>query len=221
MNITATKFKTLTVMVVAISSLIFASTSFAGKGKGKDKVGPGKPGAANILQIAEAVNDMTMENEDEMVGEFEYLITAVGCLPEDQANTVVGLLTGEDRYTLFAPTNQAFRNLQETLIEAFELEGEVSVAPGTTCAVDLLLGEGTLFTVLAYHLTEGRRFSNSVFNKNNPKDIEMLAGGYITSTPSLTIIDGAMQTVNPVLSLINIKASNGVIHVIDTVLLPE
>jgi len=70
--------------------------------------------------------------------------------------------------------------------------------------------------VLAYHLTEGRRFSNSVFNRNNTKEIEMLAGGYITSTPSLTIIDGAMQTANPVPSLINIRASNGVIHVIDT-----
>jgi len=217
MNATATKFKTLIAMVVAISTLIFASTSFAGKGK--DKAGPGKPGAANILQIAEAVNGMGMENEDEMVGEFAYLLAAVGCLPEDQANAVVGLLTGEDRYTLFAPTNQAFRNLQLTLNDALDL-GLPGTSPEVTCAVDTLLGEGTLFAVLAYHLTEGRRFSNSVFNRNNTKEIEMLAGGYITSTPSLTIIDGAMQTANPVPSLINIRASNGVIHVIDTVLLP-
>jgi len=48
----------------------------------------------------------------------------------------------------------------------------------------------------------------------------MLNGGTITTTPSLKIIDGAGQTINPLLPLVNISASNGVIHVIDTVLLP-
>ncbi len=121
--------------------------------------------------------------------------------------------------TLFAPTDQAFINLQLALNDIWDL-GLAETAPEVTCAVDSLYGEGTLFTILAYHVTDGRRFSNSVFNRNNVKEIEMLAGGSITSTPSLTIIDGVPQVINPVAGLININATNGVVHVIDTVMLP-
>lgn len=208
---TFTKMKSATLAVAAVTSLLFAATTLAGPKEGK--VRPGKPGDSNILEIALAVNGMGVENVDEDVGEFAYLLGAVGCLAEDQAAAVVGLLTGSDKYTLFAPTNDAFRALQNAL-------GVTDTAPEVTCAVDSILGEGTLFTVLAYHLTEGRRFSNSVFNKNSSKEIEMLAGGYITTMPNLSIIDGAYQMVSPVPSLVNVNASNGVIHVIDTVLLP-
>ena len=213
---TFTHFKSTAIALIAGASLILAGSVFAGPPAGKVK--PGKPGMNNILEVALYVNGMGIENEEEGVGEFAYLLGAVGCLPADQANAVVGLLTGSDKYTLFAPTNQAFRNLQLTLNDALDL-GLPGTSPEVTCAVDSLLGEGTLFTVLAYHLTEGRRFSNSVFNKNSEKEIEMLAGGYIKTMPNLTIIDGAYQMVT-LPSLKNVNASNGVIHVIDTVLLP-
>ena len=175
---------------------------------------PGKPGEDNIVQIA-------VDN-----GNFSYLLGAVNCLTVDDYNPVVDLLTGTDNYTLFAPIDQAFINLQLTLNTLWDL-GLTETSPETSCAVDLLYGEGTLFTILAYHLTDGRRFSNSVFNKNNSKHIEMLAGGSITSTtmPSAKLITNITQMVSPVVGddlmpLINIKASNGVIHVIDTVMLP-
>ena len=139
---------------------------------------------------------------------------------------MVDLLTNDDDYTLFAPIDQAFIDLQLALNDLWDL-GLTETAPDVSCAVDTLYGDGTLFTVLAYHLTDGRRFSNSVFNKNNAKDIEMLGGGYITSTtmPSYKLITNIYQMVSPVVGedmmpLINIKASNGVIHVIDTVMLP-
>ena len=45
----------------------------------------------------------------------------------------------------------------------------------------------TLTSILAYHVTDGRRFSNSVFNKNAPKMVEMLNGQYIVTNPDLTI----------------------------------
>jgi len=211
----SSRFKTATLGLIASCTLLAAGTAFA-KDKHDKPFAPGKPGAMTILDTALDFNANATDMQG--VGEFTYLYQAVLCLEEPQLSTVVGLLTGEDNYTLFAPTNDAFRALQATLAEKFDLD--IEPAPEVTCAVDALLGDDTLFTVLAYHLTEGRRFSNSVFNRNNPKEIEMLAGGYITSTPSLTIIDGAMQTAEPNTSLVNIKASNGVIHVIDTVLLP-
>jgi uncharacterized surface protein with fasciclin (FAS1) repeats len=211
---TFTKGKLALVATIASTSLLLAGSVMAGpKNKGKDKV-PGKPGMDNIVQIA-------VDN-----GNFSYLLGAVNCLTEEDGyNPVVELLTGEDNYTLFAPIDQAFIDLQLTLNELWGL-GLTETSPETSCAVDMLYGEGTLLTVLAYHVTEGRRFSNSVFNKNNSKDIEMLGGGFITSTtmPSAKLITNISQMVSPVvvdlMPLINIKASNGVIHVIDTVMLP-
>ena len=167
--------------------------------KGKNSPVPGKPGDQNIVEIASAVNGQT--------GEFEYLLAAVGCLtdPLTGENPVVAVLTGEDKVTLFAPTDEAFMNLL----------GD-SAEPKDICD----LGPETVADVLTYHVTDGRRFSNSVFNKNRPKDIEMFNGEWITTNPDLTINDVAGQTIGVVPGFVNINASNGVIHVINTVMLP-
>jgi uncharacterized surface protein with fasciclin (FAS1) repeats len=192
-----------------LSLALFSANAFAGpSSKAEKKIG--KPGGNNIVEIAAAVNEMN--------GEFSYLLGAVGCFTDVETgyNPIVELLTGTEKLTLFAPTDAAFNALQGVLGVPEEDRG-----PAVTCQVDAVLEtEGALFTILAYHLTDGRRFSNSVFNDNNSKEIEMLAGGYITSTPSLSLIDGFPQVINPVAPLININASNGVIHVIDTVMLP-
>jgi uncharacterized surface protein with fasciclin (FAS1) repeats len=123
-------------------------------------------------------------------------------------NPIVDLLSGSDKYTLFAPTDAAFGDLLARL--------------GKTdpCDVD----PATLLAVLQYHVVEGRRFSNSVFNRNESKEIETLAGVDIVSFvdevegPTLHDVDG--QMVGVVDGLFNINAINGVIHVVDTVLLP-
>jgi uncharacterized surface protein with fasciclin (FAS1) repeats len=179
---------------------------------------PGKPGDKNIVDLALFVNANS--------GEFNYLLAAATC--DYFHGRVVALLSGEDKYTLFAPTDAAFMTLLGQ-----PLDGEED--PAAICAA--FNGEegsvGTpddLFAVLAYHVTDGRRFANSVFNRNSTKMVEMLAGGYIVTNPNLTINDNAGQTVNvvPTLELndgkeigaINVNASNGVIHTIDTVLLP-
>lgn len=171
--------------------------------------GPGKPGdnaivpGGNIVEIAVAANGA--------LGEFDYLLAAVGCLtdPMTGANPVVDALTANKPLTLFAPTDAAFENLQRAL-------GVTDPFPEATCS----LGADTVADVLLYHVTEGRRFANSVFNRNQPKSVEMLNGEFVTTNPGLTIIDVAGQTVGVVAPLANINASNGVIHVIDTVLLP-
>jgi uncharacterized surface protein with fasciclin (FAS1) repeats len=175
--------------------------------------GPGKPGVnpvvpdGTIVDIALAVNDGGN-------GEFNGLLSAVLCFGPVDDNPIVDLLSGSDKYTLFAPVDAAFADLLARLSDINDTEIT------DPCQLDSEL----LFTVLAYHVTEGRRFSNSVFNANNAKTIEMLAGGYVVSFvdmidgPLLHDADGQMAGVMP--DLFDINAINGVIHVIDTVLLP-
>lgn len=179
--------------LVAAGAVAFALAPVA---QAKSPV-PGKPGASNIVELAAA--------ENEKSGEFDYLLAAAQCEYFDGA--VVELLTGKDKLTLFAPTDAAFEALQKKL-------GVQNPSPEITCT----LPQATVFNILAYHVTEGRRFSNSVFNKRATKMIEMLNGQYIVTNPNFTINDNAGKTINAVKA--NINASNGVIHVIDGVLEP-
>lgn len=158
---------------------------------------PGKPGDKDIATIAQEAG-------------FTYLLGAVGCLTDDAGNNpVVDLLTGTDKYTVFAPNDAAFIALQRAL-------GIEEPSPEATCA----LPDDVVFDVLAYHVTDGRRFSNSVFNRRNAKPITMLNGKTVRANPNLTLTDVPKQVISVVPPLVNVNASNGVIHQIDTVMLP-
>lgn len=188
--------KTLTAAVLGLS-LAFSSAAVAG---------PGKPGnnqfaeGGTIVDIALAVNAAT--------GEFSNLLAAVLCFGPLDNNPVVDLLDGRKKHTLFAPVDTAFDELLGRL-------GETD-----PCDID----SATLLTVLQYHVVNGRRFSNSLFDPYDAKQISTLAGAQIVSFvdpdegPTLHDVDG--QMVGVVEGLININAANGVIHVVDTVLLP-
>jgi uncharacterized surface protein with fasciclin (FAS1) repeats len=184
------------VLKTAIAAGVIALGA-AGVAQAKSPV-PGKPGAANIVETAIAANATPPT-----VGAFDTLIAAASCEYFDEA--VLNLLSGSDRYTLFAPTDDAFAKLNLT---ADDVCRKYEATPDA------------LFNILAYHVTEGRRFSNSVFNKRSTKMVEMLNGQYIVTLGGKdpTITDNKGQTVRPIAA--NINASNGVIHVIDTVLLP-
>ncbi len=194
--------KNIRVATYAAAGLIALGS--AGLASAKSPV-PGKPGDQNIVEIATAAN---------ATGEFDYLLGAATC--DYFQGAVVALLTGEDKLTLFAPTDAAFRDFLG-IAQPGEGEGEPSGEVFPCGAVQ----PAVLFNILAYHVTDGRRFSNSVFNKKNSKMIEMLNDQYIVSNPNLTLNDNAGQTIGfPSLDFVNINASNGVIHVIDAVLQP-
>lgn len=194
--------KSAAAMAIAVAGVLGTVGSASAKGPGKPGDNDIVPGG-NIVEIALAANSA--------LGEFDYLLAAVDCLtdPTTGANPIVDALTANKPLTLFAPTDAAFENLQRAL-------GVNDPFPEATCS----LGAETVADVLLYHVTEGRRFANSVFNRNQPKSVEMLNGEFVTTNPGLTITDVAGQTVGVVAPLANINASNGVIHVIDTVLLP-
>jgi uncharacterized surface protein with fasciclin (FAS1) repeats len=103
------------------------------------------------------------------------------------------VLGGKGQYTVFAPTDSAFMTYLgvETEAEAIEIIEGLDV--------------GVLTNILLYHVTEGRRISTSVLAA---PQYQML-NGMSLSREKLDIA----QT--------DISASNGVIHVINSVLLPN
>jgi uncharacterized surface protein with fasciclin (FAS1) repeats len=181
-------------------ALAFSTSAIAGPGLGK-------PGQNDFVEGGTII-DIALEVNDGGAGEFNGLLSAVLCFGPLDDNPIVDLLNGTDKYTLFAPTDAAFGALLDRL--------EVA----DPCDLD----SATLLTVLQYHVVDGRRFSNSVFNAYDSKVIETLAGvdivSFVDEVDGPTLHDVDEQAVGVVADLININASNGVIHVVDTVLLP-
>ncbi len=136
-------------------------------------------------------------------GNFTQLVDAL--VYTGLADTFVN---GTDQHTVFAPTDAAFEDLYTAL----------NITSIRDLPVDLVKN------VLLYHVTDGRRFSNSVLPKKKTKEIQTLNGKsfYVNAGGGIDTND-ADQDDNAQINfaLANISASNGVIHVIDHVLLPQ
>jgi uncharacterized surface protein with fasciclin (FAS1) repeats len=132
---------------------------------------------------------------------FSYLVAAVLRASTGSTN-VAAVLSGNSPLTVFAPTNNAFRAAGFANIAAIN-------------AVD----PNTLTTILTYHVLAGRVFSSDLVNAAQAATVN---GGKVIV--SLSANSAAVKgNSNPSASNIaaaNIMASNGVIHVIDQVLLP-
>ena len=134
---------------------------------------------------------------------FTELVGALVYVDEELDAGLVDLFsTRSGQYTVFAPTNEAFEGLYEEL----EIDGI------TDLPAELVLD------VLQYHVTEGRRAANSVVPPVRPRTINTLLGESFSVDRNGVITDIAGQKVS--IDTPNISASNGIIHVVDTVLLP-
>lgn len=134
---------------------------------------------------------------------FTELLGALMYVDAELGTNLVGLFSeGTDQYTVFAPTNAAFQGLYRDLgvggIE--DLDAEL------------------VLDVLLYHVTEGRRAANSVVPQWGERTITSLSGAQFTVDSELDIDDLADRDADIVTA--NISASNGIIHVIDDVILP-
>ncbi len=125
-------------------------------------------------------------------GTFSTLVAAV------QAADLVDTLKGEGPFTVFAPTDEAFAKLPEGTVE------------------DLLKPENKeqLIAILTYHVVPGKVMSGDIAGKEMA--VETVQG----TTADINATDGVMIDGAKVLSA-DIEADNGVIHVIDSVILPE
>jgi uncharacterized surface protein with fasciclin (FAS1) repeats len=105
-------------------------------------------------------------------------------------------LKGEGPFTVFAPTDEAFAKLPEGTVES------------------LLQDKEKLATILKYHVVAGEVSSSQAMKISEAKTV---------ADKSLKISKSGKKLMvgNATVTQADIPASNGVIHVIDTVLLPE
>ena len=123
---------------------------------------------------------------------FKTLVAAL------KAADLVEALDGKGPFTVFAPTDAAFEKLGKETIEA------------------VLKDKEKLTSILKYHVVSGKVMAVDAI-KLDGKDAKTLSG----KTLKIEVVDGGV-VLNGKVKVIktDIKASNGVIHVIDAVLLP-
>jgi uncharacterized surface protein with fasciclin (FAS1) repeats len=126
-------------------------------------------------------------------GQFKTLAAAL------KAAGLIDALTGEGPFTVFAPTDEAFAKLPAGTVESL-LKPE---------------NKEKLKSILLYHVVPGNVTAKQVM-KLNGRTVKTLQGGSIkvSTTHGVTVDDVRVTKTD-------IQASNGVIHVIDTVLMPK
>jgi len=123
-------------------------------------------------------------------GSFETLLAAA------TAAGLVDTLKSEGPFTVFAPTDDAFAKLPEGTVETLLMEENID----------------QLTAILTYHVVPGKVMSGDLMDGMTATTVQ---GGEIT----IDLGDGVMVN-DATVTAADIEASNGVIHVIDTVILP-
>jgi len=164
-------------------------------------LGLGAVAGLAYMTFSRAVADTTMGNAapqpkdivDTAVGagQFKTLATAL------TAAGLVDTLKGTGPFTVFAPTDAAFAKLRD----------------GTVA--DLLKPENKakLTAILTYHVVAGKDMAKDITGMNSVKTVN-------GKELSIKVVDGKVMVGDATVTTADIQASNGVIHVIDTVLLP-
>ncbi len=122
-------------------------------------------------------------------GSFKTLATAL------KAAGLVETLKGKGPFTVFAPTDDAFKKLPAGTLEK------------------LLADKAQLTKVLTYHVVAGKVMAADVVKLSEAKTVE-------GSAVKIAVKDGKVKVNGANVVKTDIGASNGVIHVIDTVILP-
>ena len=137
------------------------------------------------------------------IDDFSTLVTAV------KAAELVEVLQSKGPFTVFAPTNDAFGKLpKETLSSLLKPENKA-----------------TLQKILTYHVVKGNLMASDVLSavKKNGGEMKVksVSGDSFTVTTQggKVVIKDAKGNTSTIVKT-DVKSSNGVIHVIDTVILP-
>ena len=123
--------------------------------------------------------------------DFSTLVAAV------KAAGLVETLSGEGPFTVFAPTNEAFAKLPEGKVDS------------------LLADIPTLKKILTYHVVAGKVMAADVVGLDSATTVQ-------GDDVKIAVVDGKVKLNDAAMvTATDLEASNGVIHVIDTVLIPS
>jgi uncharacterized surface protein with fasciclin (FAS1) repeats len=191
------KFRVLSLALVAVA-LFVGQSSFAQNDKMMKKEKTVMVGGSEMYPSKNIIENAVNSKD------HTTLVAAV------KAADLVQVLSGEGPFTVFAPTNGAFDKLPEGTVATL-LKPENKIA---------------LQGVLTYHVIAGKFNATDVIGlikKNDGKaTVNTVAGSAITLSLKdgkviITDANGGMATV----TIADVNQSNGVIHVIDTVLIPK
>ena len=148
---------------------------------------------------AQTVVDAAVSNKD-----FTTLVTAL------KAADLVGALSGKGPFTVFAPNNEAFSKIDAGTLG------------------DLLKPENVkaLSNILTYHVVSGKLMASDVANAlksgNGKVDLKALNGQTITaiSKDGKIYLEDSQGNMSEIIAT-DVAGSNGVIHVISSVVMPE
>ena len=176
--------------------------------------------AANVITPANAEDKRMMKSE--MSGEKTVMVGGAAMLPskniiENAVNSkdhttlvaavkaagLVDTLSGKGPFTVFAPTNEAFGKLPAGTVDTL-------VKPES---------KATLTKILTYHVVAGKMNAADLKDGQKLKTVEGEELTVKASGGKIMIIDakGGSSTV----TIADVNQSNGVIHVVDTVLMPK
>lgn len=131
-------------------------------------------------------------------GSFTTLTAALEAAGLDET------LRGDGPFTVFAPTDEAFDALPEGTVDAL-----------------LADPQGDLTEILTYHVIDGEVLAADVLEMDGEM-VETLQGGSLTvevEGEQVVLVDAAGNRIN--VTDVDVDASNGVIHVVDAVLMPN
>ncbi|QFS81293.1 Immunogenic protein MPT70 precursor [Roseivivax sp. THAF40] len=147
--------------------------------------------ATTAFGAAHAEKKSILETAAE-AGSFTTLAAAI------DAVGLTETLEGDGPFTVFAPTDDAFAALPEGTVETLLMEENLD----------------QLTAILTYHVVPGAVMSGDL---SDGMEAETVQGGNVT----ISIADGTVMVDDATVTTADIEASNGVIHVIDQVIMPD
>ena len=146
------------------------------------------------LCMAEKVKLADIVDTAVAAGSFSTLAAALG------AAGLVDTLKGKGPFTVFAPTDAAFAKLPE----------------GTVANLLLPENKAKLAAILTYHVISGEVMASAVVTMDG-KSAATVNGASVT----IGVKDGVVTVDDATVVTTDVKASNGVIHIIDSVMIPK
>ncbi len=162
-----------------------------------------KPIKATILSLALGFTTLAFAAKADIVdtaanaGQFNTLVAAV------KAAGLVDALKAKGPFTVFAPTDAAFAKLEKA-------------KPGTIAMLLKPENKDKLTAILTYHVVAGEYRAKDILKLKNGAHVKTLGGKSVRVSNKHGVAVNSSKVIKA-----DIECTNGVIHVIDTVLLPK